>query len=233
MMTDTKNERILAQAALLAQTGSAEGSPPSENELRAWADKSLSPQRRAEVDSHIAHDPAMLERAMRHVATPAATPRPAPPILALAATALVALIGATYFLSTGTSTQMPAAAGVERSARTPASDWRGAAFESGVNNHGDFNPTALNIDACIDGSRCPQLASAVYHYGRTLSAIRATCAQSGAPSASDLAALADTYKVFLDSFELAPWSETLGRALATPLDCSAVERLLQAPTGTP
>lgn len=232
-MTDTKHEQLLAQAALLAQTGSAKGRPPSANELRAWADKSLSPQRRAEVDSHLAHDPAILEQAMRYVGSSGATTRPAPPMLALAASALLALIGATYFLAAGSSTDVPVEAGVERSARATVSDWRGAAFESGVNHRDDFQPTALNIDACIDGSRCPQLASAVYNYGRTLTAIRATCARRGAPAASELAALEDTHKIFLDSFELAPWSEMLGRALAAPLDCSAVERLLQAPAGTP
>ncbi|MFK7885450.1 MAG: hypothetical protein AB8G16_01185 [Gammaproteobacteria bacterium] len=233
-MTDPRNHTDTAEtlAALLAQTGTAHGETPAPEELRAWAARTLEPARRAEIDSYIAHDPVVFERAMRYVDEAKDAPARARPMLALAATVLVAFAGATFFFMNPTSPERSIPAGVERSARAPISDWRDVAFRAGVERSTAFEALNLNLTTCVDGDRCPELARTLYTYGGALAKLSAACRNNVPPSADALAAFADTQRTFRNSFELAPWSEPLEVALAsaTP-DCGAVNALLEAPTG--
>jgi len=236
-MKMTEPQDPLETAALLAQTGTCRGEKPDRAELRAWATHTLEAERREQVDSHIAHDPAVFEQAMRMLDDTRTVPPARGPRLALAATALVAFVGAVFLLDNSATLAplepTPDTMSVERSARRPASDWRSAAFLAGAARVAPFAPQSLNLQNCIDGEMCPQLALALYNYGRTLAELNAQCPGALRPTPAQIEALRNSYITFDKSFELAPWSLPVNQAIAglPALDCATVQSLMKAPAG--
>ena len=141
-------EHSALTAVLLGQTGEPQGPPPSEDEVAAWAAKRLEGRRLIEVESHIAHDPAVFARAMEQLRARSAAevpsfftracaalagwrPGPLPAFAAGVATiGLVALL-AVQLRSPEHVPDASAAAPVLRGTAQQPSDWRVVAFRAG------------------------------------------------------------------------------------------------------
>lgn len=221
----------LAAAALLAQTGRPEGSPPTHDELAAWTRGALSGARLAQVESHIAHDPAVFESAMSlsaHDTASGPQARFSSGAFALAASLMVALTLGATLLRTPVSVDQRAPDAVVRSAVGTPQDWRAAAFAAGVAG-ADVRVLTAAPATCLDAD-CAALAPVLYRYGARLAGLRDTCpAEAGA--------LDELGRALRASFELAPYANALDRVRGAgspspgePLRCADIEALIQNPT---
>jgi hypothetical protein len=235
-------ERSALTAVLLGQTGVPHGAVPDERELREWATKRLAGARLSEVESHIARDPAVFERAMaalRAQTQPARAGwlervrgaigtfgmRPLPAVAAgLAALAAVALLVTQWH---GLEEGMPGGVThppVLRGGNDTPTDWRLAAFRAGYMEAqaaaaADRAETDRPPQDCVDGSGCAEEAQQLVRFGKVLAELNAMC--QGAPQAPEGTALAQQLRQIdtdmAPSLELLPW-RAYARALATDLD---------------
>lgn len=218
---------LAANTALLAQTGQTTGTPPTDGELIRWARGELSGKRLAEVDSHIAHDPAVFDAAMaRTDAEPAEPTRSQwPGAFALAATLVVGLAFGATMLRTPESTTGAVEDVVVRSATTAATDWRAAAFAAGLAG-GDVTTLSAAPAQCLDAD-CASLAPLLYRYGARLSELQSACP-------ANASSLDDLRRALAGSFELAPYANALdaiARRAGPVLRCNDIAALIANPTG--
>jgi hypothetical protein len=235
-------ERSALTAVLLGQTGVPHGETPSAAEMREWAAQRLSGVRLAEVESHIAHDPAVFERAMAALRAHAQAPRETwlararealsawsmRPLPAFAA-GLAALAAVALFLTQwqGSSDALPGAGvahpPVLRGGGEAPADWRLAAFRAGYLEAqaaaaADRAATDSPPQNCVDGSGCAEQAQQLVRFGKLLATLIAAC--QDAPHPQEREALAQQLKQVEEdmapSLELLPW-RAYARELAADL----------------
>lgn len=252
MKTDGTNDaavrdRALLALALLAQTGRPTGAAPNDAELLAWREDRLSGARCAEVESHLASDPAVLKRLRTLVKANAAVvplraPHPAgrrwrSGTWPLAAAACVGLLALALGLllepaqQTPTTTSQPPVAAPARPADAGPDSLLASAFARSYRN-----PSLL--DRWFDGGGqamtetclgdCENVLDAVSRFGALVARGQNGCRQTGGPSAGirdDLAGL----RITATTPEAGVWRSELARVQTALMQsdaaaCRALDR---------
>lgn len=230
-MTD-RDDTLLA-AALLAQTGAARGPEPDDAELRAWSRQALAEPRRGEVESHLACNGRLLERALAlaNDTAPRRAPRVWPALAAAAAVGAVA-VALTVLVRVDPGPAVDAGPPIYRAARAPHPDWRVEAFRRGfaaAEAGARAQVEDLVTTPCLDGD-CSALAATLARFGAVLADASRACAQTGAPPAGLASRIADLAVTMDGALELAAWRRDARRlrlAAGGSADggCAALESL--------
>lgn len=238
-------DKALLALALLAQTGRPTGAAPNDTELLAWREDRLSGARCAEVESHLASDPAVLQRLRTLVKSNAAVVPLRPPhtagrrwrsgAWALAAAACVGLLALGLLLEpaqqTPTTTSQPPVAAPARPADAGPDSVLASAFARSYRN-----PSLL--DRWFDGGGqamtetcqgdCENVLDAVSRFGALVARGQNGCRQTGGPSAGirdDLAGL----RIPATTPQAGVWRTELGRVQTALMQsdaaaCRALDR---------
>lgn len=227
-------ERSALTAVLLGQTGRPRGEPPSAGELDAWAAKQLSGDRMAEVESHIAHDPAVFASAMAALRRRTEGREEAgwrsrfgAPWPALAGLAAAAALVAVAILRDPTGDGLAPSGGVRtppvlRGGADDPADWRLVAFRAGylrtqaadAAGEAEQRPEAYG---CVDEA-CADQVEHLVRFGEAVAQTRAACAAglTAERRAALAAELIEIEAAMTGRLELLPW-RGYARALATDL----------------
>lgn len=225
-------DKALLALALLAQTGRPTGAAPDDAELLAWREDRLSDARCAEVESHLASDPAVLQRLRTLVkgnaaVVPLRRPRTAgrgwrSRAWPLAAAACVALLALALGLLLGPASQTPTTTSpppVAAPARPADADPGSVLASAFARSYG--NPSLL--DRWFDGGGqamtescrgdCGNVLDAVSRFGALVARGQESCRRTGGPSVGirdDLAGL----RIPATTPEADVWRSELGRVQA-------------------
>ena len=222
-------EHSALTAVLLGQTGEPQGPPPSEDEVAAWAAKRLEGRRLIEVESHIAHDPAVFARAMEQLRARSAAqapgffararaaiaawrPGPLPAFAAGVATiGLVALL-AVQLRSPEHVHDASAPTPVLRGTAQQPSDWRVVAFRAGYWQEeaaaaADRAAARADTFGCVDGEGCGAQVQQLVRFGELLAHLNAACTSGldGSKRVELQRELGAIDAGMADSLELLPW----------------------------
>lgn len=184
---------LLPLAALVGQTGRAMGPPPSAAEFRALSRDELPAGRRAEVESHIAHDPAVFRAFLQSGVVPRASREgnkgwaqwflsPA----GIAAAVICTLGPLAWFLAQRDApverhgmmaSTRPSATAPAPAVNTP--DWRRRTVRQGFENPGWFGSSsgadAQAFSGSCSGDDCGNEIDALADFGARLSALSSEC----------------------------------------------------------
>jgi hypothetical protein len=223
-----RRDRPALAAVLLGQTGRPHGAPPRPEELAAWAAKRLSGPRLEEVESHIARDPAVFERAMACLRE-ASGKRSAPdtsrrgwralltgPVPALAACAAAVALVAFWALRDprleGVPTGAPQSSPILRGDTPAPGDWRMVAFRAGYWQEQAADAAGRaeeRTDAygCVDEEGCAAQVEQLVRFGEALAQLNAACSTKLDEEQRTALAmeLGDIEASMQDSLELLPW----------------------------
>jgi hypothetical protein len=248
------NPSLLPLAALISQTGSGRGAPPTAAEFRALSEGTLSPERRAEIESQLAHDPAVFRAFMASVNTRRANGTRAPRArswlfspVALGAAASLAIC--VVILGLFASFDAPSRSQDSRLARTqparpaatptPMPDWRRRAVRYGIENPGWFSGSDSSMQGqsfggdCGSGD-CDQEIDALTDFGVVVARLAEECLQSPDPATPlDAGSHRRQIEALLAEVDDRHWNsemQNLARTLARPAReaCPAVARLIRA-----
>jgi hypothetical protein len=221
------DERSALTAVLLGQTGQPQGPPPTEAEMIAWAARRLEGRRLIEVESHIAHDPAIFERAMAQWRARAAPDASSPvtriwrgltawlaaPLPAFAAgVATIGIVALVALRLNSPDAQSPATEPVLRGAAIQPSDWRVVAFRAGYWQEeaaaaADRAATRADAFGCVDGEGCGAQVRQLVRFGELLANLNTAC-RGGLAADQRLAMQHELGAIetgMADSLELLPW----------------------------
>jgi hypothetical protein len=199
----TGDGSLLPLAALVGQTGKPRGTPPTAAEFRSLAANTLGADRRAEIESHIAHDPAVFKAFISSAATRSTAPAPtarvrqwlsSPVGLAAAASFAIAAVALGLFMNSGAPPVKPGQhtmAGTRPATTTTRSaprDWRRRSVRYGLQNpgflggSGDADQGQALAAACRNGD-CGAEIEALTDFGALLAGLSDQCADSPAARA--------------------------------------------------
>lgn len=199
------SEKILGMSALLAETNQTHGPEPTNEELREHTHLSFDPGRRAEIESHIAHNPDIflqfVAEAKKKQSTSVTTPRRSSfgewiqswsiaslfqPVPAFAGLAFVVVIGAfIFYMQEGSLDKVinPTRMAEDDSRLINADSWEVAVVQSGFNHPSAVEPQPNSIgyslgESC-DESECEPFLDQLTEFGSVLGRSYEDCNDSG------------------------------------------------------